>query len=144
MPKFCILLLLAGFILALGILRLAFLLTVNGSLVNALLGAGLFTVTTAGLVALGYWALKEAESVEMYRQRRHLKKAQGNAGKARKSARRAAKTRDERVQAYTDEMQPWLVETQPHLSADEVKEAVQAVAHHLRKPAVSAPHDPAE
>jgi hypothetical protein len=136
--------LLAGFILALGILRFAFLLTVNGSLLNALLGAGLLTVATAGLVALGYWGLREAEPVEMYRQHRHLKKAWRNAAKARRAARHAARERDKQVQAYTDEMQPWLVETQPHLTADEVKETVRAVAHDLRKPAVSAPHSLAE
>lgn len=132
--------LLAGFIVVLGVLRFAFLLTVNGSLLTALLGAGLFTVTTAGLVALGYWALREAEPVEMYRQRRRLRKAQRNAAKAGKIALRTAKARDERVQAYTDEMQPWLVETQSHLTADEVKETVRAVTQHLRAPAVSAPH----
>jgi hypothetical protein len=135
--------LIAVFILILGILRFAYLVTVNGNVLTALLGAGLFTVTTAGMVGFGYWALCEAEPLDLYRKRRRLQKAWRQWAKAEETATDAASERHKCVKAYCDAFRPWLLATEANLTQDTVQKIEQAVRQHLLETAVGTQPTPA-
>jgi hypothetical protein len=90
-----------AFVLLLGILRFWFLATIeDGGLVPAFAGAGLFTAATAGFLALGYRALRAAETPQAWHTRREARAARRAAQTARAAADRDARERDRLIDAY--------------------------------------------
>jgi hypothetical protein len=120
---------LCAFVGLLGILRYSFLATVGSEgLVTALIGAGLFTLTTAGFVIIGYRALRMAETGATWKARRHVKAcAAGTATAHRRLAELMAK-RDRLARAYLSRIRARLIQTCP---ANQLPEMEQAVWAHL-------------
>lgn len=93
--------LIAAFITLLGILRFWFLAAISaGSLITALVGAGLFTAATAAFLCLGYRFLRAAETPQAWRARRRACRARRAATNARGAVERDAKERDRFIDAY--------------------------------------------
>ena len=90
----------SAFVGLLGVLRFGFLATVGtGGLLPAFTGAALFTAATAGFLALGYRALRAAETPQAWRARRAARKA-WHAARAAAAADRDARERDRLTDAY--------------------------------------------
>ena len=90
-----------AFVSLLGSLRFWFLATIeNGGLVPAFAGAGLFTVATAGFLALGYRALRAAETPQAWHARREARAARHAARAAQAAADRDVRERDRLIDAY--------------------------------------------
>ena len=107
-------LLTGGFVALLGMLRFWFLATVGSSgLVPAVDGAFLFTVATAGFVALGYRALRAAETPQAWRARRAAHKAWQAARAARSAADRDERERNRLITAYLGHVRKLLLRTYP-------------------------------
>ncbi len=100
------------FITLLGTLRFWFLAVIGGGgLVPALAGASLFTVATAGFLALGYRALRVAETPQAWRARRRARKAERAAMTARERADRDAVERDRLIDAYLGHVRRLVLKT---------------------------------
>jgi hypothetical protein len=103
---------LAGFVAMLGALRYWYLFTVTTQAAGpALLGAGLFTVATASFLALGYRALRPAETAATWRARRRVNARERDAGRARAAADRAVAARDQLANAYLSVLRARLLES---------------------------------
>ncbi len=90
-----------AFVSLLGSLRFWFLAAIeNGGLVPAFTGASLFTVATAGFLALGYRALRAAETPQAWHARRAARAARQAARAAQATADRDARERDRLIDAY--------------------------------------------
>ena len=87
-------------VILLGGLRFWFLAATGTGPVPAIAGACLFTVATAGLLALGYRALRVAETPPAWRARRQAGKARQAARIARAEADQNAAERDRLIDAY--------------------------------------------
>jgi hypothetical protein len=120
----------ALFVIALGLLRYQYLITVNGDRVSALLGAGLLTAVTGALVALGYLALRHAEPVAVYRRKKELRRARRAAGGARRRAERESANRDRRHDAYLSILRPELLSAASN--QQQVDELDRSIRSHLR------------
>lgn len=96
------LVLIIGFFVALlGTLRFWFLYTVGvGGLVPTLAGALLFTGVTAGFLAVGYRALRIAETPSAWRARSEARRERQAAQALREAARRDAAERDRLIDGY--------------------------------------------
>jgi hypothetical protein len=124
-----------AFVALLGVLRFWFLATVGtGGLVPAIAGAGLFTAATAGFLALGYRALRAAETPQAWRARREARRARQAARDARETADRDARERDRLIDAYLVHVRRQVLKTCP---VDRQLALESAVRHHLseRRPA---------
>ena len=119
------------FITTLGTLRFWFLATAgSGSLVPALVEAGLFTAATAGFLFLGYRALQAAETPQAWRARRQARRAQQTAQAARAAADRDARERDRLILAYLGHVRRLVLNTCP----PEWQQAMEsAIRTHLLK-----------
>lgn len=102
----------AAFVALLGVLRFWFLATVGADgLVPAFTGAALFTVATAGFLALGYRALRAAETPQAWRARRAAHAAHRAARAARTAANRDARERDRLIDAYLSHVRKVVLKT---------------------------------
>jgi hypothetical protein len=102
------------FVGLLGTLRFWFLAVIGGGgLVPALAGAGLFTAATAAFLALGYRALRAAETPQAWRARRRARKARQAARAARKQADQEAAERDRLIDAYLGHVRRVVLKTCP-------------------------------
>jgi hypothetical protein len=102
------------FVVLLGTLRFWFLATVGvGGLVPAVTGACLFTGATAGFLAVGYRALRMAETRSAWRARREAHKARQAARSARKAAARDAAEVDRLIDAYLGHVRRQVLRTCP-------------------------------
>ncbi len=102
------------FVGLLGTLRFWFLAVIGGGgLVPALAGAGLFTAATAGFLALGYRALRAAETPQAWRARRRARKARHAVRAAREQAHRDAAERDRLIDAYLGHVRRMVLKTCP-------------------------------
>jgi hypothetical protein len=102
----------SAFVGLLGVLRFWFLVTVGtGGLVPAFIGAGLFTAATAGFLALGYRALRAAETPQAWRARRAAHAACQAARAVRAAAGRDARERDRLIDAYLSPVRKVLLKT---------------------------------
>lgn len=108
---------LGGFVLALGVLRLYYLIVTGTVLLDAVLGAGLLTAATAVFVVTGYLALRVAETATTWKLRRGAAKAAKAAALAQEDARQAAHARDRLVGALMTDLQPTLLATIPNRAA---------------------------
>ena len=124
------LLVVALFVLALGLLRYQYLVTVNGDQLSALLGAALLTAITGGLVALGYLALRHAEPLSVHRCKREVARSRRASSAAKRRCDREIVTRDRRHDAYLSILRPDLLNVA--LSQEHVDELDRSVRHHLR------------
>jgi hypothetical protein len=121
---------LAGaFVALLGVLRFRFLITVgNGGLVPAIAGTGLFTAATAGFLALGYRALRAAETPQAWRARRGASRAHQAAREAHEMADRDVRERDRLIDAYLVHVRRLVLKT---CSVEQQLELEKAVREHL-------------
>ena len=119
----------SAFVGLLGVLRFWFLAAVGtGGLAPAFIGAGLFTAATAGFLALGYRALRAAETPQAWRTRRAARAARQAAQAARAAADRDARERDRLIDAYLSHVRKVVLKT----CAIEEQLAVElAVREHL-------------
>jgi hypothetical protein len=102
----------SAFVALLGVLRFWFLATVGADgLVPAFTGAALFTVATAGFLALGYRALRAAETPQAWRARRAAHAAHQAARAARAAANRDARERDRLIDAYLSHIRKVVLKT---------------------------------
>jgi len=102
----------SAFVGLLGVLRFWFLATVGtGGLVPAFTGAALFTAATAGFLALGYRALRAAETPQAWRARRAARAARQAARAARAAANRDARERDRLIDAYLSHIRKMVLKT---------------------------------
>jgi hypothetical protein len=102
------------FVILLGTLRFWFLATTGtGGLMPAIAGAYLFTVAAAGSLALGYRALRVAETPSAWRARRQACKARQAARATHAAADRDAAKRDRLIDAYLGQVRPQLLTTCP-------------------------------
>ena len=110
-----VLVMLTGFAVVLpGALRLWFLAAAGtGGLVPAITGACLFTVTTAGFLAVGYRVLRVAETPPAWRARQQAGKARHAARIARAEAVRTAAERDRLIDAYLGHVRRLALKTCP-------------------------------
>ena len=103
-----------GFVGLLGILRFWYLVTIGrGGFVPAIVGAGLFTAATAGFLALGYRALRAAESPQAWRTRREARRARRAARIAQAIADHDARERDRVIDAYLGHIRRVVLRTCP-------------------------------
>ena len=124
-----VLIVLAGFVGALGILRFWFLVTIGTSgLIPAALGAALFTAVTAGFLFVGYRALRMAETPQTFRARRWAHTAAQAAGAARAEAARSTHDRDRLIDAYLVPVRRWMLQT---CTAEQQPGMEKAVRDHL-------------
>ena len=119
----------SAFVALLGVLRFWFLATVGADgLVPAFTGAALFTAATAGFLALGYRALRAAETPQAWRARRAAHAARQAARTAQAAAERDARERDRLIDAYLSHVRKVVLKT----CAVEQQLAVEfAVREHL-------------
>ena len=102
----------SAFVALLGVLRFWFLATVGADgLVPAFTGAALFTVATAGFLALGYRALRAAETPQAWRARRAAHAAHQAARAARAAANQDARERDRLIDAYLSHIRKVVLKT---------------------------------
>ena len=102
------------FVGLLGTLRFWFLAVIGGGgLVPALAGAGLFTAATAAFLALGYRALRAAETPQAWRTRCRARKTRQAARAARKQADHDAAERDRLIDAYLGHVRRMVLKTCP-------------------------------
>lgn len=117
------------FVMLLGTLRFWFLATIGtGGLVPAIVGACLFTVATAGFLALGYRGLRAAETPQAWRARRQARRARQAARAAREIANRDAADRDRLIDAYLGHVRRQVQKTCP---AEQQLAMEAAVRDHL-------------
>jgi hypothetical protein len=108
------LVLLIGFVvILLGTLRFWFLAATGTGLVPAIAGACLFTVAAAGFLALGYRALRVAETPSAWRGRRQACTARQAARMARAAADQDAAERDRLIDIYLGHLRPQVLKTCP-------------------------------
>lgn len=120
--------LLGSVVVLLGTLRLWFLASTGTGLVPAIAGAALFTVATAGFLAVGYRALRAAETPAAWRARRQAGKARQAARTARAEADRNVAERDRLVDAYLGHVRRLALKVCP---AERQMAAQSAVRQHL-------------
>lgn len=121
--------LLGAFVALLGLLRFSFLATVGTEgLVTALAGATLFTVATAGFVAIGYRALRAAETGQAWRARRRTRACASAAAAAHRRVDRLIARRDRLARAYLSRIRMRLIRT---CTASQLPLIEQAVWAHL-------------
>jgi hypothetical protein len=102
------------FVSLLGVLRFWYLVTIGaGGIVPAIVGAGLFTVATGGFLALGYRALRAAETPQAWRHRREARYALRAARIAQAIADYDAWDRDRLIDAYLDHVRRVVLKTCP-------------------------------
>lgn len=102
----------SAFVGLLGVLRFWFLATVGtDGLVPAFTGAALFTVATAGFLALGYRALRASETPQAWRARRAARAARQAARAARTAANRDVRERDRLIDAYLSHVRKVVLKT---------------------------------
>jgi hypothetical protein len=128
-----VMIVLAAFVGALGILRFWYLAAIGTSgLIPAALGAALFTAVTAGFLFVGYRALRMAETPQTFRARRWAHTAAQAAQAARADAERNTHDRERLIDAYliqvrrrvleicTAEQEPWVEKAvRSHLLGEE-------------------------
>lgn len=108
------LVLLTGFaVILLGALRFWFLAATGTALVPAIAGACLFTTAAAGFLALGYRALRVAETPPAWRGRRQACTARQAARMARAAAGQDAADRDHLIDTYLGHLRPQVLKTCP-------------------------------
>lgn len=118
---------LALFVLTLGILRFSFLNTVGyGGIRTALAGAALLTVATGGFLTLGYRALRTAETPQAWRARRRVRAARRELQSARQIAQWHARERDRLISAYLVQVRRIVLRTCPLAQQQLVEEAVRS------------------
>jgi Flp pilus assembly protein protease CpaA len=92
---------LGGFVAGLGVLRYSYLIAVGAdSPLAALAGAALFTAATGMFVAVGYWALRRAETQRAASARRQARRAEKEACASRERLARRRRERDRLIDAY--------------------------------------------
>jgi hypothetical protein len=111
------------FVIALGVLRYDYLLTVDGNVTSALLGAVLLSVITGGLVVLGYLTLRGTESVDMFIKRRRARRAERATQAAQAAILDADRDRNNLAKRYLSQIQPTINE-----AADDQEHAQQLEA----------------
>jgi hypothetical protein len=102
---------LSAFVAGLGVLRFEYLATVGAVDASAaLVGATLFTATTAGFVVIGYRALRAAETVHSWRARRCARRAARAAEAARNRLAAMVAERNRYIDAYLSRIRRTLLD----------------------------------
>jgi hypothetical protein len=126
---------LACYIVGLGALRFYYLVTTGSSLVSAVIGAVLLTTATGLFVALGYRALRTAETTQAYRLRRLAKAATRHAKAMSEAVEQSRAERDRLVDAYISLIRPYLIEAvadrPANVQSGELQALEAAVQAHL-------------
>jgi|HubBroStandDraft_1064217.scaffolds.fasta_scaffold80244_2 hypothetical protein len=117
------------FVTLLGVLRFWYLVTIGtASVVPAIVGAGLFTVATGGFLAVGYRALRAAETAQAWRARREARYARRAARIAHAIADHDARERDRLIDAYLAQVRRVVLKTCP---VEQQRVIESAVREHL-------------
>ena len=115
-----------AFILLLGILRFWFLAAIGaGGIAAAVAGAGLSMAATAAFLALGYRALRAAETPQAWRARRRARQARQAAQLAWAEAERDAAERDRLIDAYLEHVRRLALKVCPVERQQAVRSAVR-------------------
>ena len=117
---------LACFIVGLGVLRFSYLITVGtNSPLAALVGAALFTAATGVFVAVGYWALRQAETPRTARARRQAHRVGSEAHASQERLILRQRHRDRLIDAYVVRLKACLLQGYPAVQVARIEAALR-------------------